>query len=288
MKLRAEKFRFFKTDRGVTMVEFALVLPLLMLLLIGIIDVSRYFAYQAILNKGAENGLNLALKVPNLDVDLALYQPTDLDYQRYQQARGLVIQSAVDVPMRTFFSDSSTDSIAKLVNYSYIDPGASTSELDAGLIFPGQALATSDGATVAHKTFPNPPTAQTKEDLLKQHPIMVELRAEVRPLTPFMQPITLRARAMGYREEIPRGPLTGEFGLVDPVAGPPGSSSSSSSSSTNNLPVPSNEETCDQNWLVCSNTGECPNVNFTPPFPPAQCPCDPCDNDIGLGEKLGL
>ena len=57
-------------SKGVSMLEFALVMPFFILLVFGLIDISRYFAYQAILNKGAENGINLATKIPNLDLSL--------------------------------------------------------------------------------------------------------------------------------------------------------------------------------------------------------------------------
>ena len=296
MKMRVCKFWFFKTDRGVTMLEFALVLPLLLVLIIGIIDVARYFAYQAILNKGAESGLNFALKVPNLDVDLKEYNHGDVDYQRYEQARDLVARKAVDIPLRTFFSDSATPSIAQLEDFEYTDVDAGGTEKtlseEVALIFPGETLTASDGTAITHKTLPTPPIAQTKEDLLKIHPVIVELRAQIQPLTPFMSPITLQARAMGFREEIPRGPLTGEFGETsDPVvANPP--TPTPTPTPVPILPVPDQSQACTPNWGQCAGAftnNKCPNLNAPPAPLSTNCTCTPCTSTADPGmEKLSL
>ncbi len=53
------------------MLEFALVLPLLMLLVVGLMDLGRFFAVRTLLYTGAARGLNEAQKVSNFDLDIS-------------------------------------------------------------------------------------------------------------------------------------------------------------------------------------------------------------------------
>ena len=280
-------------SKGVSMVEFALVMPFFILLVFGLIDISRYFAYQAILNKGAENGINLAMKIPNLDVDLTTEQQGSINYLRYQQARDLVLNTASEFPLRTLFSDSNQQdgtlvSLATLESFTYPDNDSNglAHNYDAALIFPAESIILdSTGGSIEHKTLPSssPSSAQGKQNLLKQHPVILKLRARIKPISPFVQPITIESTAMGFREEVPRGPLTGEYGLADPS--PTSSSSSSSSSSTGSTlePVPhsnenNNTSSCLPNFNQCaqSNNDKCIDYNSNA----AQCFCTQC-NSIG-------
>lgn len=65
--------RMQRTDRGAAAVEFALVLPLLLLLVFGIIDFGRAYASQIALTQGAREGVRLlALKGSVADVEARL------------------------------------------------------------------------------------------------------------------------------------------------------------------------------------------------------------------------
>jgi len=219
-------------DRGVTMLEFALILPLFMMLTLGMIDLARVYTLKAILNKGAEEGLNIALKIPNLDVDIENLSPTHYEYGRYIQARNIVIDRATRLPLATLFSDDDPQAMARLANFVYSDPNSVTNVDDirngsAAFLRPGDRLqkdSQTSGEWVNHRTLPNDgtgnPRQQTPEILYKSHPIIVELRANIRPLTPFIPELNIASRSMGYREEVPKGPLDVAFGLLDPLEDP--------------------------------------------------------------------
>lgn len=289
---RVNSNRGIYAEQGVTMVEFALVLPLLMIFTIGLIDLSRVYALKAILNKGAEEGLNIALKIPNLDEDIQNLDPGSVEYQRYLQARNVVIARATSLPLGTLFTDSNTPSMAQLTDFVYRDPNPTGPDIirssRAAIIRPGERIEIgvfNSGKWSYHKTLPGTgtPPPQSPDLLLKSHPMIVELRATIRPMTPFIGELNVRSRAMGYREEIPKGPLNVEFGLLDPTT-TTSSTSSTTSTTTTTLPAPAGNITCDPNWSGCAAlTGnfECPDLNAPPPPPPGFCPCRRCQNAVG-------
>ena len=58
-----------RRERGAAMVEFALLLPLLLLVLFGLIDMGRMFLVQAMVTNGAREGARMvALRQPAADV----------------------------------------------------------------------------------------------------------------------------------------------------------------------------------------------------------------------------
>ena len=59
------------------MIEFALVLAMLIFLIISILDLGRYIAVRAVLLRGTQEGLNLALKLSDTELD-TLFTATNL------------------------------------------------------------------------------------------------------------------------------------------------------------------------------------------------------------------
>lgn len=58
-----------RRERGAAMVEFAILLPLLLLVLFGLIDMGRMFLTQAMVTNGAREGARMAaLRLPTADV----------------------------------------------------------------------------------------------------------------------------------------------------------------------------------------------------------------------------
>jgi Flp pilus assembly protein TadG len=55
--------------RGQTLVEFALIFPLLLLLVMGLFDVGRYVFYYAVLNTAVREGARFAIVQPLADYD---------------------------------------------------------------------------------------------------------------------------------------------------------------------------------------------------------------------------
>jgi len=220
--------------------------------------------------------MNLATKIPNLDVDLTKEAQGSIDYLRYQQARDLVLQTASDFPLRTLFSNSDQQngtlvSLATLESYTYPDTDSNGDpyNYDAALIFPAESLILdSTGSAIEHRTLPSTSqsSSQGKLSLIKQHPVILQLRARIKPISPFIQPITIESTAMGFREEVPRGPLTGEYGLSDPTPNPNNSSSSSSNGPGLRAIHHSNENLnyqCNPDLLICAldPTKPCPDLN---------------------------
>jgi hypothetical protein len=301
--IKVKKFLGKKTnsgDKGVTMVEFALILPVFMMFTLGLIDLSRIYALKAILNKGAEEGLNLALKIPNLDVDIETLASNDIEYGRYMQARSIVIAKASSLPLSTLFSDGNTPGMAQITNYVYRDPDILGPDIinsaPAGLIRPGDRLelnSQGSGKWITHKTLPStgsvPP--QPPEVLYRSHPIIVELRATVRPLTPFLGPLNISSRAMGYREEIPRGPLNASYGLLDPaddpnfVGGGPGAVTT-----TTLQPADDGRMSCNPCWFNCIRLNfnrDCAVLNG-PPNPTGCCPCFECNTQSNPRNEFSM
>ncbi len=76
--------RKWRRDRGQSIVELAIVLPLLLLILLGCLDLGRAFAVRMALANGAREGARYASKFPDAD-------PSDLEAMARQDiaAQGL-------------------------------------------------------------------------------------------------------------------------------------------------------------------------------------------------------
>lgn len=225
-------------DRGASIVQFCLVVPILMLITIAIVDLCRLLTIETILNKGAEDGLNLATKLSNIDNDITGMQPSDADYLFYNEARRRVILQATRIALTTFLTDENTPSAAKLLPMTVVDEQLDTSLVaapvwtrGAALLRPGERawagdpLAVGDltkGQWVQHSkvAYSSPPPPQRTEMLLKYQPLQVEIRAEVQMLLPYLGKKVVRGSALGYREpnipKSPLAPLPGDLPIVTP------------------------------------------------------------------------
>jgi hypothetical protein len=207
------------------MMEFALVLPILVVLFFAIVDFSRYYAICAVLRAGASDAINRARKIPNFDLDIRGKLPTDRDYVRYDHARNIILDEAERTPFSTLLTSQTSPTDAVLKDITMTDNGlaggapAPTTVRSSGVLRPGEC------ADIAgHGTVCNDPTNSglRPDQLMEKHPIRVIMVAEIRPFLPFIGTLVAKGEAFGYREPVPSGPLAGE--RVDPddvVSGPP-------------------------------------------------------------------
>ena len=137
-------------DEGATLLEFVFVLPILLILILAIMDFSRFMLIQALLTKGAENGLNTALKIPNLETDIRGLASSNIDYQMYREARRRVLFEATRLPLTTLLTAPGTDSSAVLLEYSVTDPnvGGGPVPVAKGALFLHKSC---QGAAVTHR-----------------------------------------------------------------------------------------------------------------------------------------
>lgn len=271
---------------GASLLQFALVFPILMLFAVGFIDLARVLAIRGVLTKGAQDGLAVAMTVPNLDVDIKDLPTSDVEYSRYLEARRRVIAAATGLPLGTLLTNSGTPSSARLLSFTYADPNSagppSMTVFDGAMLRPGERVQIT-GSTppryVGHGTvIPDPsgnPPPQPQAMLMAREPILVELHAEVDFFLPFFDNIVVSGSASGFREKIPRGPFLDVTGVEPsetptpvptdtPIPGPTPTAE----------PPPPTVVPCTVTRAIiedCLKLGNLPNDNVAGP---GNCPCD--------------
>jgi hypothetical protein len=277
-----------KSDSGATVLEFAIVLPILMLACLSVIDLARYLTIQALLNKGAEDGLNMAMKMPNLDIDIRNLKDTDANYQVFREARRRVIWAATRLPLATLVTDFDTPSSAQLAQWTITDQGMDgvTPSYNKGavLLRPGeQAAVDIHGTTVVvdHPTVKpgggGAPPPQTPEMLMKKNPISIQLDARVDMFLPFFGTMMARGVATGYRENIPTGPLPqAEPGDAEAVDGLAFAATTSTVITTSSVATTSvaDEAAAFNAWTNAISITCGPNCGIGPGFAKAKCPVE--------------
>jgi hypothetical protein len=207
-------------ESGVTIVESALLIGLVFTFTLNLVDIARFIMLEAILNKAADDGLNVATKISNFDYDVR-----DLDISD----RRRVLEAATRFPLETFFTPPGTPSDAELIAFEHIDrelAGAGNnppSITRAALVVrpgevayqqgdPSKFVTNAMRAPDPDNKLPAPPWSMRNS--LRSNPIHVEIRAKVKPLCPrilcpwFGTERIMSGRALGWRENsIPRGPL---------------------------------------------------------------------------------
>jgi len=225
--------RVDRKERGVTMIEMAMLIGIVFVFTLNMVDIARFLMLEAILNKGAEDGLNVATKISNFDYDIRQLSVSDSRYYDFYEARRRVLDSATRLPLNTFFTQPGTASDAELIGYEHRDTEVQgavagsepTLVRAAAVIRPGEVVFEStDPSKVITNMRRGPDPGNVLPAVpwrmmngLQNNPIQIELRAKVRPFCPaslcpwFGGERILVGRAFGYRENaIPRGPLPAE------------------------------------------------------------------------------
>lgn len=200
-------------EHGATMLEFAFVLPVLVLMFFAIVDFSRYYAVCAVLRAGASDGLNRARKIPNFDLNWNNLPSSSLEYDRYVKSRRIILDETERTPFETILSAQASPSDAVLMDITTTDNGLSGGSGAPTMVRSSAVLRPGDCVDVAgHGTICNGPTGSTLSpgQLMEKHPIRVIMFAEVRPFLPFIGTLLAKGEAYGYREVIPAAPLPGQ------------------------------------------------------------------------------
>lgn len=223
------------SERGVTVVEVALILPTLILMCFGVVDLLRIAHYESMLQRAAADIAVAARTTPDLDYDLRDYTINSGEYYDFAAARKLAIKDGMKFALNSF-SSFETPSDAQLLkvkqtddalgNYT-ADPNSLISyEEPVAILRPGESAEFSyvddNGNAVTevvkHPTLPPLDTGklppQTEPVLLDLAPIHIELRARVKPiLWMIFGTRTVRGAATTYREKgIRRTPMVDENG----------------------------------------------------------------------------
>jgi hypothetical protein len=152
-------------ERGVAFVEAAVILGVFLFLIIGFIDLSRMMWIQSQLSVAADQALTVAATDPGIDY----YDLTGKGHpQEYLRAEERVLNKAKEVALSGGLNEEKTQISSQSINLSRIAAGA--------------------------------PPGSSMEQLLESHPLEVSLTSEYEPILPGFGSITLRGRAVGFRE----------------------------------------------------------------------------------------
>lgn len=210
-----------RSNRGVAMMQFVIVFPLLIMFIFGIVDFARFFTLQSVLNKGAEDGARAAATMSNLDIDLRNLSTVDDDYVQYNEARRRVLEAAQVYPLQTLVSDIDTPSPSKLIPFYMTDSmlnlgtGQSAPIIRSGaaLIRPGERVEFGENTPyiwVENQLYsPGPGGAlppQNMATLMKEFPVEVHVRATLDLIIPFGQ-VTVLGSSIAWHGRVPRGPF---------------------------------------------------------------------------------
>lgn len=181
---RQEKLKVQNYLRGATTVELALVVPIIILLLLGVIEFSRYSTARGIAESAAQQAASLASYVPNLDneggitiLNEAKYNPDGSSTDQCSGAAGddpCVLQQAALQKV-----------IDKLTQIA----------ASAGLTLQSEGTRITSYAI----TLPSDPT-RPLVDTLSQKPIEIMLKGEFVPLVPGLEKIPFTVKALTFRE----------------------------------------------------------------------------------------
>ncbi len=184
---------------GATIWEFALVLPLLILFTLGLMDFSRYLTARAILNSSANRAVSLAAVVEDLDTDCRFLPDGDQSAcgSRRESAITSVLTTARQMPLRTMIGDKAANSSMYFVGGDDTVPAVELMLGASDIRAYYKKGDTADPKYSFDAELPNGPSLTAE---LRERPIEVTLRAEVRPYLWFLGPLQVSGFASGFRE----------------------------------------------------------------------------------------
>ncbi|RME58490.1 MAG: hypothetical protein D6780_06635, partial [Candidatus Dadabacteria bacterium] len=233
-------YKFFRARRrkGASLVEFAIVFPIIIIFILGLIDIARYWSARSILQAGVNEGANLAAELSGVEIDIRQLccddsgnssctnpQEDRETLERFLTVRRQIIRAALRLPLGTFFgrkglNERGVNLLRVLVqddtNNGCSDPIGS---YYAGFLRPGESviITTPSGA----KTISHPRALQADEPLsptLLKQPVIVVAAAEFDWFLPFIPNSVMIVKGSAIRERVWRGLLPD---LFEPPPPPP-------------------------------------------------------------------
>jgi len=229
------------SERGATMLEFLVMAPLYILFLFMLLDLARYFSAQVILTHGAQVGLRSAECREDLEFDPFL--SSEEEYRAMRKARVEIAKEATALPLLLLKWVVGGSELERLQHFRHVSANADEKEpselLPALILLPGESALAPPAHEVEDKIVSKKvpwvdypglcaeqstschPSAKRKSSrtfpeqysivqLVRGLPIIVELRSTFRFLMPGLPTLTLKGRAVGYRERFPRFPEPGK------------------------------------------------------------------------------
>lgn len=212
------------SQRGAMMLEFALVAALVFALIMVFIDASRYLLFQSVLTRAAEQAVNVAKKDIRFCQDVrTISSPTLAALDDFRNARREIAQVSLSLPSKILYP-SANGAKHSVLEFKVPDPQYGSSpatgseSLDAALFFPGQIVEyrTKDqGGSVVWNQVPHPTCVNCPEatepgpkgwkELLKNHPMVMEVRGTMPLLSLLGQRVDLVGRSAAFQECVPVG-----------------------------------------------------------------------------------
>jgi hypothetical protein len=216
MKHQHNPFKKKAASLGGQIVEAAIVTPIFFLMLFIFIEYSRYVVAKILLERGAQEALDLATKIEGFEASPA--EAVTIKQAEYTSAREKILAAAVRLPS-IFFKGIESNSETKLLPWvmnsadhplNQTQSDVTNNKVAAGIIRVGErhkrlvAPNLSPEEIIDHPTAPYPnQRLDANPDFasaLSDHQIIVELHASFQHLLPFLRTKLLRARAVGLRD----------------------------------------------------------------------------------------
>jgi Flp pilus assembly protein TadG len=206
----------------VEVIEVALIIPVLILICFGVVDLLRISYFESMLQRAASDIAVNARSAPNLDYELRDFDLNSGEYYDFVEARNRAVAAGLSIA-DSAFSAPGTPSDAQLVATQQVDTSLGNYTLTASLtpsdsraviLRPGEQATFSyvdDSGTTVPEVVTHPVIKpdingnlppQRMNAMLELAPIHVEVRAVVRPLLYFaLGTRVVRGVATTYREK---------------------------------------------------------------------------------------
>jgi len=231
MRIRVSK------DAGAAIVEAAIVLPLLLLCVLVVLDIARYFFISIMLNYAAFEAVDHASKLP---VEVSILASdcssppapfSENPCRRYLERIESDVLSKIAVRIAALAARPASSSGAGLIPFEHYsggdysnlydrnpDPSSQSSFMSyAAFLRPGEQVRYADGGGYYEhplRSFSEgwPRPGETWDTVLRMYPLVVHLEARFHFFTPFFTDTVIKATQTGFR----RTPNPGILGAVVP------------------------------------------------------------------------
>lgn len=288
------------SDRGVSMIQAALLLPLLLMLLIAVVDLGRLGVARIVLELAAREGVATAALLPvDGDVSTRGCATASGGCAVFVTALTRINETAMTRASLIAGEPGSGASIELIPAHHYApetytgfdwqQAGIPPVHLNLGFLRPGEVVTFADGEQLNHSERPHGPSAGTGwpapgEEMrawLLISPLEVTMRARVRFFTPLLPTLTISTRAAAFFADrsasVPAAPVScgdGVCGAGEECAECPGDCGTCAIAGCGNGVVEGSEQ-C-ESALDCTGGGTTPTGltwSCTPPGTPAECTC---------------
>lgn len=225
-------------DKGAVFPEFAIILPLLFVFIIGFADITRYYTTKILLQHAAARGLASAQTIQEIEYDYYVHPRERGDI--LESARELIIDDTLAYPKAVLPWIADLGDGLRFLQYRHVATVGVDIEtapsFGALVLLPGESaqefkivdrfndvqqkmeqhevlIGWRDHPFVCALLSPScaSPRQDTNErpehfvvDLLRKHPIIIQLGLEFKFLMPGFSPRIIVVRAAGFRERLPQ------------------------------------------------------------------------------------